>query len=142
MGSDARSGWSYWTLQRREIAEDVEQVAAIPQGVDQRCPGLRTIRENGEQPGLDRRPSLEATDPGYDGQPGFLDDLFRDTGVRHEGLGQSHQGSAVKVDQPGERRFVAAAQSVDQLGFRRPSRGFYGRRFQHPSRQRRALEGS
>ena len=49
-------------------------------------------------------------------EPGVLDDLLGDRAAGHVGQRQPHQRRAELVDERRERRLVAGAQRLDQLG--------------------------
>src|SRR5216683_6256802 len=63
------------------------------------CTRLGAVRQDLEDPGLDARTSLKASEPCQDGKPGLLNHLFRHCVVWYEGQGEPSEGCVVRVDE-------------------------------------------
>lgn len=90
----------------------VEGHAAVLPGAGAAGP----VHADAEQPGAQRRPTLEALDAAHDAQPGLLHDLVGDGSRGHQRLRQTDQLRVVAAHQGGERRLVTGAEGRDQRG--------------------------
>ena len=73
------------------------------------------VREDAEDPGLERGPALEAVDALQNGKPGVLRDLLGDRPARDEGLGETHHRRVVGVDELCEGGLVAGTQPAHEV---------------------------
>jgi hypothetical protein len=78
------------------------------------APRLGSVREDAEDPRLQRRAPLEAIDPLQDGEPGLLCDLLGDCLGRHVHPRNAHEHRVVHLDQRAERGFVARTKPRDE----------------------------
>ncbi len=76
---------------------------------------LRDVRDDPEDPGLQRRAALEASDPADDAEPGFLHDLLCDRAGGDVHPGDAEHPGAVLVDQRREDALVTATERSDDL---------------------------
>jgi hypothetical protein len=83
-------------------------------------PRLGDVREDPEQPGLERRASFEAADAGERAEPGLLHDLLGNRAVAHEQHRHPEHRRAVRPDERQEDRFVARLEALDDQRLVRP----------------------
>src|SRR4029077_19391360 len=76
---------------------------------------LAAFRKDLEDPGLDTRATLKASDPCQDGEPGLLNHLFRHLVAWNECEGEASERCAVGVYETYECRLVAASQAVYEV---------------------------
>ena len=77
--------------------------------------GASDVHENAIDPGLERRPLLEAIDPAQHADPDVLDHLIGGGIGGHVGPSDASQGRVVLFDQLPERRLVSGAQARDKV---------------------------
>lgn len=75
----------------------------------------RTVEQNVEQPGCERRASFEPVDPAEDRQPNVLGDLLGNGTTSDRRLGHAEQARLESTDERDEGRLVTSAQPVDQF---------------------------
>src|SRR6266567_1429060 len=80
------------------------------------APGDGPVRQDAEDPRLQRRTPLEPVEALQHGQPGLLDHLVGHGRGGDERPGKAAHGSGELVDQPGEGALVATPQGVEQRG--------------------------
>src|SRR5262245_40455447 len=76
---------------------------------------LRRVRDDAEEPGLERGTALEAVDPVENGEPRLLDDLLGHGPARHVHAGDPQHPGSVHPRQRGECSLVTRTQAVDKL---------------------------
>ena len=74
------------------------------------APRLGRVREDPEDPGLQRRAALEAVEALEDAEPGFLDDLLGDGAARDEHHRHPQHRGPVAAEQLAEGGFVAGTE--------------------------------
>ena len=77
--------------------------------------GSGPVDQNAEQPGLERRPSLEPVDAAEHADPGVLDDFLGNGVAGHEGASETQERRVVPGDERQERGLIAGAEPGQQL---------------------------
>jgi hypothetical protein len=79
---------------------------------------LRGVRQDAEDPRLERRAPFEAVEAAEDADPGLLDDFFRHLAGRYEDLRDANHRAVVALDELPERALVSFAQRFERLALR------------------------
>ena len=77
--------------------------------------GASTVEQHAKQPGLERRPALEAIHPSKNGEPRVLARFFGNRATAYGCLGETEQPRLITADELDERGLVAGAQPLDKL---------------------------
>ena len=75
---------------------------------------LRPVRDDAEDPRLERRAALEAVDAVQDGDPALLHDVLRDRPARDVHQRHAQEGGLVHADELLERLLVPVAERLDE----------------------------
>jgi hypothetical protein len=78
-------------------------------------PSLRDVRQDPEDPGLERRALLEAVDSGEDADPCLLHDFLRHCGAGDIDLCDPEKRRVILPHEGCEHRFVTCPKRVDGL---------------------------
>ena len=90
-------------------------------------PRAGPVDQDAEQPGLERRPTLEAVDTADDAHPGVLDRFLGDRAVRDIRARDPEEGCLVPADENHEGTFVTSSEQLEELGVHRSTAGRLGR---------------